>query len=79
MRDISVGRTDPASGVVFLSYASEDAEAARRICQVLRAGAQTWLDLSELRGGGFLGRVEAPTQAGSRSPATCQGRSVTWG
>jgi TolB-like protein/tetratricopeptide (TPR) repeat protein len=40
------------AGAVFLSYASEDAEAARRICQALRvAGIEVWLDQSELRGG----------------------------
>src|SRR3954469_23953209 len=37
---------------VFLSYASEDAEAARRICDALRAaGVEVWFDQSELRGG----------------------------
>jgi TolB-like protein/Flp pilus assembly protein TadD len=37
---------------VFLSYASQDAEAARRICEALRpAGIEVWLDQSELRGG----------------------------
>jgi TolB-like protein/tetratricopeptide (TPR) repeat protein len=37
---------------VFLSYASQDAEAAYRICEALRAaGVQVWLDKSELRGG----------------------------
>ncbi len=37
---------------VFLSYASQDAEAARRIRDVLRAaGIEVWLDQSELRGG----------------------------
>ena len=39
-------------GAVFLSYASEDAEAAARICEALRAaGVEVWLDQSELRGG----------------------------
>jgi TIR domain len=39
-------------GAVFLSYASEDAEAARRICDALRAaGIEVWFDQSELRGG----------------------------
>lgn len=39
-------------GAVFLSYASEDADAARRICATLRAaGIEVWLDQSELRGG----------------------------
>jgi TolB-like protein/Tfp pilus assembly protein PilF len=37
---------------VFLSYASEDADAAFRICEALRtAGIEVWLDRSELRGG----------------------------
>ena len=40
------------AGAVFLSYASQDAEAARRICQALRAaGIEVWFDQSELRGG----------------------------
>ena len=39
------------SGAVFLSYASQDAEAARRICESLRAaGIEVWFDQSELRG-----------------------------
>jgi adenylate cyclase len=37
---------------VFLSYASQDAEAARRICDALRvAGLDVWFDQRELRGG----------------------------
>jgi TolB-like protein len=37
---------------VFLSYAAEDAGAARRICEALRAGGvEVWFDKSELRGG----------------------------
>ncbi|MGH9584646.1 MAG: TIR domain-containing protein, partial [Bryobacteraceae bacterium] len=37
---------------VFLSYASQDAEAARHIADALRAaGIEVWLDQSELRGG----------------------------
>jgi TolB-like protein/Tfp pilus assembly protein PilF len=37
---------------VFLSYASEDAEAAARICASLRnAGIEVWFDQNELRGG----------------------------
>jgi TolB-like protein/Flp pilus assembly protein TadD len=35
-----------------LSYASEDAQAAQRICEALRAaGIEVWFDRSELRGG----------------------------
>ena len=37
---------------VFLSCASQDADAARRICDALRAkGLEVWFDQSELRGG----------------------------
>jgi len=40
------------SKAVFLSYASQDADAARRICEALRAaGVEVWFDQSELRGG----------------------------
>src|SRR6185295_17002633 len=41
-----------SSRAVFLSYASQDAEAARRICDALRAlGLDVWFDQSALRGG----------------------------
>jgi len=51
------------SGGVFLSYASLDAEAARRICEALRAaGIEVWFDQSELRGGDAL---EIKSVAGS--------------
>ena len=37
---------------IFLSYASQDAEAARRLCNAMRAaGLEVWFDQSELRGG----------------------------
>ena len=37
---------------IFLSYASQDADVARRICDALRAaGLEVWFDQSELRGG----------------------------
>ncbi|MSU25017.1 MAG: toll/interleukin-1 receptor domain-containing protein [Opitutus sp.] len=40
------------SKAVFLSYASQDADAARRICEALRAaGIEVWFDQSELVGG----------------------------
>jgi TolB-like protein/Tfp pilus assembly protein PilF len=43
--------TEP-SHAVFLSYASQDAEAAHKICDALRAaGIEVWFDRSELRGG----------------------------
>jgi hypothetical protein len=41
-----------SSHAVFLSYASQDAEVARRIAETLRAaGIEVWFDQSELRGG----------------------------
>ncbi len=41
-----------STGAVFLSYASQDAEAAQRICEALRAaGVEVWFDRNELRGG----------------------------
>ena len=43
--------SDPGKAV-FLSYASQDAEVAKRICDALRAaGLEVWFDQSELRGG----------------------------
>jgi TolB-like protein/Flp pilus assembly protein TadD len=43
--------TEP-SRAVFLSYASQDAPAAGKICAALRAaGIEVWFDQSELRGG----------------------------
>ena len=43
--------TEP-SHAVFLSYASQDVEAAQKICEALRAaGIEVFLDQSELRGG----------------------------
>jgi TolB-like protein/Tfp pilus assembly protein PilF len=44
--------TSTATGAVFLSYASEDVDAAARIASGLRAaGIEVWFDQSELRGG----------------------------
>lgn len=41
-----------AGKAVFLSYASQDAEAAKKICDSLRsAGVEVWFDRNELRGG----------------------------
>ena len=45
-------RVIASQGAVFLSYASQDVEAAKRICAALRAGGiEVFLDQSELRGG----------------------------
>jgi TolB-like protein/tetratricopeptide (TPR) repeat protein len=42
----------PGERAVFLSYASQDAEAAARICEGLRAaGVEVWFDQNALRGG----------------------------
>ena len=42
----------PATHAVFLSYAREDTDAARRIAEALRsAGLEVWFDQNELRGG----------------------------
>ncbi len=42
----------PLPKAVFLSYAREDADAARRLADALRAfGVEVWFDMSELRGG----------------------------
>ena len=45
-------RASVRAPAVFISYASQDAAAAARICSALRqAGVEVWLDQSELRGG----------------------------
>jgi TolB-like protein len=45
-------RVSTPAGAVFLSYASQDADSAQRICEALRAaGIEVWFDKSELRGG----------------------------
>jgi hypothetical protein len=41
-----------SKNTVFLSYASEDSESARRICSALQSrGIEVWFDQSDLRGG----------------------------
>ena len=50
--------TEP-SRAVFLSYASQDTEAAQRICEALRAaGIEVWFDQSELRGGDAWDQID---------------------
>jgi TolB-like protein/tetratricopeptide (TPR) repeat protein len=52
MGEQSPKRVSKPAGAVFLSYASQDAEAAQKICDALRAaGIEVWFDQSELRGG----------------------------
>jgi Flp pilus assembly protein TadD len=49
---VGLARFTPMSGAVFLSYASQDAEVAKRICEALRAaGIEVWFDQTGLRGG----------------------------
>jgi len=49
--ELNVERSAP-KGAVFLSYAREDADAARRIADALRGqGIEVWFDQEELRGG----------------------------
>jgi tetratricopeptide (TPR) repeat protein len=44
--------SDPANHAVFLSYASQDAEAVSRLAEALRAmGVEVWFDKNELVGG----------------------------
>jgi hypothetical protein len=46
------GEPSSPGGAVFLSCASEDTDAAPRICEALRStGIEVWFDKSELRGG----------------------------
>ncbi|MBV8337280.1 MAG: TIR domain-containing protein [Alphaproteobacteria bacterium] len=52
MEGESPTRASRPAGAVFLSYPSQDAAAAQRICAALRAaGIEVWFDQSELRGG----------------------------
>jgi TolB-like protein len=52
MGDESPKPPSTPTGAVFLSYASQDAEAAQKICDALRAaGIEVWFDKSALRGG----------------------------
>ena len=44
--------SDPVPKAILLSYARDDAAAARRIAEALRsAGLEVWFDENELRGG----------------------------
>ena len=47
-----MGTVSDSGKAVFLSYASQDAQAAQHLCNALRAaGVEVWFDQSELRGG----------------------------
>jgi TolB-like protein len=52
LNSAKLGRMAVSSRAVFLSYASEDAGAAGRICEALRgAGIEVWFDRSDMHGG----------------------------
>jgi hypothetical protein len=51
-RNMPASAQNSISGAVFLSYAREDIDAARRIADALRShGVEVWFDENELRGG----------------------------
>jgi hypothetical protein len=76
--------SDVANKAVFLSYASQDAEAAQRLAEALRtAGVEVWFDQNELVGGDawdakirgqiascalFVPVISANTRIGSSAP-----------
>ena len=63
------------SHAVFLSYASQDAEAAQKISEALRAaGIEVFLDQSELRAGDVWNQ-KSPT----RDPRLCAIHSCHFG
>src|SRR6516164_10075272 len=80
-------------GAVFLSYASQDAQAAQRVCAALRlAGVEVWFDQSELRGGDawdrqirerihdcrlFIALISAPRRI-SCTPSSCTSGQPQW-
>ena len=46
------GNVSASTGAIFISYGSEDSEAATRLMAALTAdGLDVWLDMSDLRGG----------------------------
>ena len=58
MGDESPKPASTPTGAVFLSYASQDADAAHRICDALRAAnIEVWFDKSALRGGDAWDRM----------------------
>ena len=53
---------------VFLSYASQDADAARRIAEALQGfGVEVWFDQNELRGGDAWCHAKTPGPQESES------------
>jgi TIR domain len=74
--DIAVPTAPKPVGAVFISYASQDAEAAKRICDALRvANVEVWFDQSELRGGDVWDRqIRQQIQDLSTVRADCLGK-----
>ena len=64
------------TGAVFLSHASHDADAARRICDALRAaGIEVWFDKNALRGGDAWDRMIRGQATGHASTSAISPRS----
>ena len=64
---------DP-SHAVFLSYTSQDAQRAQKLCEALRAAIEVFLDQSELRAGDVWNQ-KSPT----RDPRLCAIHSCHFG
>ena len=66
--EFNVQRSSSAGRAVFLSYTSQDAEAASRICDALRAArVEVWFDQSELGGGDSWDAARVLANANARA------------
>ena len=67
-------------GAVFLSYASQDAEAVRKICDALRAAGVEVVELDPVPGlRGLDGHVrDDPAETVNRVIAFARNRAVNW-
>jgi hypothetical protein len=64
----SSNRAGTQTGAVFLSYASQDAQAAQKICDALRAAdIEVWFDKSEPARGRRVGSANPPANQGLRA------------
>lgn len=60
-------------GAVFISYGSQDAPAAVRICEAVRAaGVEVWFEQNELRGGDMAQSHATKTDRRDRQAVTPQ-------
>ncbi len=66
---------------VFISYASQDAEAAKRICEALRAaGVEVWFDQNELVGGdAWDAKIRGQIAACALFVPLISASAITWG